>query len=231
VFALQVRQAIEAAPRSALSDVSKTMWQAFTAGFLTEAEAETLSALIETRKMVPAAVLPLRKSVGSRPRSDASMERRRRWAASGRMPPAIAARFTLAEAAVLAVVANEVVKRADCRMAVGHIAAVAGVGRSTVKAAIRRARMLGLLTVQERTQTAWRNLPNILRITSPEWVAWNRLARRSSSPGGGVKTLTTTNTQKQEGAFGKAQGAAPGVRTGLQSLNLAVSGVRAAGGT
>ena len=35
--------------------------------------------------------------MGSRPVSGASLERRRRWAASGRLPPALAARFTLAE--------------------------------------------------------------------------------------------------------------------------------------
>ncbi len=47
---------------------------------------------------------------GSRPRTDASMERRRSWAASGRMPPRLACRFTLAEQAVLAVVASEISK-------------------------------------------------------------------------------------------------------------------------
>ena len=86
--------------------------------------------------------------MGSRPRTDASMERRRRWAASGRLPQGIAARFTLAETA----------SRGDCRMYVDHIAAVAGVSRSTVKTAIRQARTLGLITVEERPQTAFRNL-------------------------------------------------------------------------
>ena len=36
------------------------------------------------------------------------MEHRRRWASSGAMPPALASRFTLAEQAVLSVVAAEV---------------------------------------------------------------------------------------------------------------------------
>jgi len=36
------------------------------------------------------------------------MEQRRRWASSGAMPPALASRFTLAEQAVLSVVAAEV---------------------------------------------------------------------------------------------------------------------------
>ena len=56
---------------------------------------------------------------------DASMERRRRWAASGRLPPGIAARLTLAEQAVLSLVAAEVAQAlwasmkasAHCRIA------------------------------------------------------------------------------------------------------------------
>jgi hypothetical protein len=47
---------------------------------------------------------------------DASLERRRRWAASGRLPPSITACFTLAEQAVLALVAAETARRNDCRL-------------------------------------------------------------------------------------------------------------------
>jgi DNA-binding CsgD family transcriptional regulator len=68
------------------------------------------------------------------------MERRRRWAASGCLPPALAARFTLAEQAVLAVVAAEHRKRGDCRLTNGELADVAGVSITTVKNALRAAR-------------------------------------------------------------------------------------------
>jgi hypothetical protein len=51
---------------------------------------------------------------GSRPRSPASLERRRSWAAAGRLPPQLASRFTLAEQAVLAVVALEVTRHGAC---------------------------------------------------------------------------------------------------------------------
>jgi hypothetical protein len=54
------------------------------------------------------------------------MKHRRRWAASGRLPPALAARFTLAEQAVLSLVTAEVARRADCRLATENMAAVAG---------------------------------------------------------------------------------------------------------
>jgi len=198
MFAEEIRRAAEVAPRVKLPEVAALLWRAFGAGQVTEAEAEALSNLIEVRK---AAATPLgapRRAVGSRPRSDASMARRRRWAASGRLPPAIATRFTLAETAVLAVVACEIVRRGDCRMCIDHIAAVAGVSRSTVKNALRQARTLGLLTIEERAQTAWRNLSNVVRIVSQEWTAWMRLARRTLPQGGGVKSVTRTNTQELE---------------------------------
>src|SRR3954469_17569539 len=150
MFADELRRAVEAAPRMKLPDVATLLWRAFGAGQVTEAEAEALSNLIEARKIAPVAPGAPRKPVGSRPRTDASMERRRRWAASGRLPPVIASRFTLAEAAVLAVVAAETVRRGDHRLCHEHVAAVAGVSKTTVKAALRRARDLGLITIEER---------------------------------------------------------------------------------
>src|SRR3954471_5528061 len=133
MFAIQLRAAVEAAPRDRLSELSGALWKAFSAGAVTEAQAEELSNLIEARKAVRSNVLPQdgqkplgaapTRRVGSRPRTDASMERRRRWAASGRLPPQIACRFTLAEQAVLAVVSAETVKRGDCRLFHEHIAA------------------------------------------------------------------------------------------------------------
>ena len=68
------------------------------------------------------------------------MERRRRWAASGALPPASASRLTLAEQAVLAVVAAENRKRGDCRLTNKEVADVAGVSITTAKNALRTAR-------------------------------------------------------------------------------------------
>lgn len=130
------------------------------------------------------------------------MERRRRWAASGRLPPGLAARFTLAEQAVLALVATETVRRKDCRLAVGHLAAIVGVAATTVRNAIRQAVKLGLVTVEERRVTGFRNDTNIVRIVAAEWTAWLRLARKepvlhtqlSSVQGGGCKSPQRTPT-------------------------------------
>ncbi|MCJ2067570.1 helix-turn-helix domain-containing protein, partial [Methylobacterium sp. J-030] len=126
---------------------------------------------------------------------DAGVARPGRWAASGRLPPGLAARFTQAEVAVLALVAAEVARRSDCRLAIENLAAVPGVSSTTVKNAIREDARFGLLTVEERQITGWRNATNVVRITSREWTAWLRLARRTLPSGGGVKSATTTNTQ------------------------------------
>ena len=229
MFADEIRRQAEMAPVAALPAVTAALWRAYGEGQVSEVEAEALSGVIEARTDAPAvrrqpAVTATVASAapqgrqssskrlggGSRPRTDASMERRRRWAASGRLPPGLAARFTLAEQAVLALVAAETVRRKDCRLSVPNLAAVTGVAETTVRNAIREARKLGLLTVEERQITGFRNDTNVVRIISPEWTAWLRLARTqdplsklgSSAPAaqaqrGGCKSANRTPTEVQ----------------------------------
>jgi hypothetical protein len=110
------------------------------------------------------------------------------------MPPQLAARFTLAEVAVLAVVVAEVRRHGACTLALDHIAALAGVSRTTAKRALQEAAALHVVRVEERRLTAWRNLPNRVIITSPEWNAWLRLVRR----GGGVQFVPPTHTSEEK---------------------------------
>ncbi|KQQ11542.1 hypothetical protein ASF56_24760 [Methylobacterium sp. Leaf122] len=191
MFKDEIRRAAEAAARIELPAVSAALWKALAAGNVTETEAEELSELIEARKAVPVALRPAPARRGSRPRTDASMERRRRWAASGRLPPALAWKFTTAELAVLSLVAAEVAKHGRCTLAHGHLAAVAGVSVSSVKRAMTAAREAGLIEVEVRRVSAFRNDTNIVTITSREWLSWLRLARQ----GGGVQVGTDTHTQ------------------------------------
>src|SRR4051795_188764 len=188
MFVEQLRRTVEASPRVELAKVASLLWRAYAAGQVSEAEAQALSNLIEARRALPALQKPTQRRLGSRPRSPASMERRRRWAASGCLPPALAARFTLAETAVLAVAAAEHRRRGDCRLTNQEIADVAGVSITTVKNALRAARALGLILVEERRLSAFRNAPNIVRIVSPEWRAWLRL-------GGGGKFVPPSPTR------------------------------------
>src|SRR4051794_10918455 len=188
MFVEQLRWAVEASPRVELARVAQLLWKAYAAGQVSEAEAQALSDLIEARRALPAAQKPIQRRLGSRPRSPASMERRRRWAASGCLPPALAARFTLAEQSALAVIAAESRKRGDCRLTNNEVADVAGVSITSVKNALRAARALNLLSIEERRLTAFRNASNVVRITSPEWRAWLRL-------GGGGKSVPRSPTQ------------------------------------
>src|SRR5215211_2389009 len=157
----QLRRAVEASPRAELPTVAALLWKAYAAGHVTETEASALSEAIELKRTVPGAQKPIQRCFGSRPRSTTSLERRRRWAASGAMPPALASRFTTAETAVLAVIAAEHVKSGRCTLPIDHIAALAGVGRTSVKNALREAQRQGLARIEERRVSAWRNAPNI----------------------------------------------------------------------
>jgi hypothetical protein len=106
----------------------------------------------------------------------------------------------------LALIAAETARKGDCRLSIPHLAAVAGVAETTVRNAIREARKLGLLTVEERRLTGYRNDTNVVRIVSPEWQAWLRLTRREDRTGrlgalaiqrkgGGCKSPNRTPTQ------------------------------------
>ena len=190
MFAVELRRAAEAAARVELPAVSALLWKAFAAGSVTEAEAEALSGLIEARKAVPAPPRAVPVFRGSRPRTDESLQRRRRWAASGRLPPGLASRFTTAETAVLAVVAAEIVKHGRCTLAHAHLAAVAGVSVSSVKRAMRAARDLGLVEIEVRRVSAFRNDTNRVSVVSREWLAWMRLARSGSGVQVGAGTPT-----------------------------------------
>ena len=106
--------------------------------------------------------------------------------------------FTMAEAAVLAVVASEVARHGRCTLTLGHIGALAGVSRTTVRNAMREARLAGFITVEEWRLSAWRSAPNTVKIVSPEWSTWLRLRGREQGAGalqgGGRILVRTTNT-------------------------------------
>jgi hypothetical protein len=190
MFIDELRRAAERALRVELPGVLKAASAAFCAGSITEAEYEALDALIAAKRELPPVPKPAPRRAGSRPRTPESMERRRSWAAAGRMPPAIAARFTLGEAAVLAVMASEISKRGACRLALDQLAALAGVCRATAKRALRAAHEFGLIRIEERRLTGWRNDTNVLTIVSPEWLSWLRVGPK----GGGVQTVPPTHT-------------------------------------
>jgi hypothetical protein len=215
MFVEQLRRAVEASPRVELAKVSALLWKAYAAGQVSEAEASALSEAIELRKAIPATQKPAQRRVGSRPKTPASLERRRRWASAGALPPALASRFTLAEQAVLAVVAAEHVKQGRCVLTLDHIAALAGVGRSTVKRAMKAAQGLGFAKIEERRLSAWRNAPNVVTITSPEWLSWLRMRRKGVGSNSGPPRIP----ENKQGA--SAQRNRPFAAEGQGALRIA----------
>src|SRR4051795_2138200 len=78
LFVEQLRRTVEVSPRVELAKVASLLWRAYAAGQVSEDQASALSELIEARRALPAPQKPLQRRLGSRPRSPASMERRRR---------------------------------------------------------------------------------------------------------------------------------------------------------
>lgn len=191
MFADELRRAIASASRLSLDALATLMWDACANARISEAETEELATLIDVRRnpdvrrSPEAQTLPIPARVpgtGSRPKTPESLTRRRRVAACGRLPPSLACHFTQGEVAVLSVVASDAMQDGACRACLADIGDRAGVSRSTVKNALRQAKALKLITVEERRLTYWRNLTNIVEIVSPEWQAWNRLAPRARTP-------------------------------------------------
>jgi hypothetical protein len=195
---LTLDAAIAAAPRCRLDDMARAVWSALAGDQITEHDAERLSMAVEARRAESAIRQPKRKTPASEPlkpaQRQAAIARRRRQAASGALPPSIAAQFTVGEQAALAVIARAARQQrgGTLQWFTDKIAALAGVSRSTARNAIRKARALGFLHVTEQRVTWWRNAANKITIAAAAWIAWLR---------GGVKNLTGTNNQDQERGF------------------------------
>ena len=192
MFVEEIRRAVQACQRGRLPELSAAVWKGWAAGAIGEDEAQGLAEMIEARKVIATAPAAPRRPVGSRPRSSASLERRRAWTGSGWMPPAIAARFTMGEAAAIGVIVAEIAARGQCLLLIGAIAGRAGVCLTIVRTALRQARTLGLLHVEPRRVARNRNLPNVVTIVSRELELWVRTRARAERQGGGCRSVVAT---------------------------------------
>ena len=194
MFVEECRRAVMASPLSGLDALAKEVWRAFGSDVLSGAEASELCEAIAARRAVPtsfAKIAKLRRN-GSRPRTRASLERRRSWAAGSWMPPALAAGFTQAENAALAVIIREIALTGRCGLPMDAIAARAGVCTTSARNAVREARRRGILRVEERRVSYDRNLPNLITVVSRELALWIRTRTRAEGQGGGVKSVSPT---------------------------------------
>ena len=222
MFVEEIRRAVAACQRGRLPELSAAVWKGFAAGAVSEDEAQRLAEEIEARKVLQVATpVAGRRPVGSRPRSSASMARRRSWAAGSWMPPAMAAGFTQAENAALAVIIREIATTGSCELPAAAIAGRAGISTSSARNAVREARRRGILHVVERRISYNRNQPNLVKIASRELALWVRTRSRTDRSGGGVKSVTPTSNHL---IFNAARRAATDWKTGLSVRRIARSG-------
>ncbi len=216
----QLATAIRGAPLRTLDDLSRDVWRALDAGMLSDDDAQRLAEAIHARRNAhrntPGTALgtprtaskldrtwsyfPPKKRPQRAPDRQRSLERRRTLAASGPLPPALAAKFTTGEQAVLRIVADEV-RDCDgaCRLTVPELAARSGTSESTVRRAFKEASRLGLVTIEERRVPYRPNLSNVVRVISREWSAWIAKARRRVRT---VNPLASASVPQGEGAKG-----------------------------
>lgn len=181
--------AVSSAQRSQLDAFVKAAYALHAAGGLDDVQAQAIAEAAHARRMAPAAAtlgqVASRIATGSRPRRPEHVGRRRTWAASGWLPPRVAAMLTPSQAAVMAVIAAKA-RSGRCDLCNAALAELAGVSVSTVKSAKRAAAALGLIVLRERPISRDRNLSTVVEIAAPEWRVWIDLRARGN--GGGVKS-------------------------------------------
>nr|WP_181377316.1 GntR family transcriptional regulator [Ochrobactrum sp. LM19] len=178
-----------------LNDLAQHVWRDMTAGRISEAEAERLdSAIHERRKALtearemgippPKSWFPVReKSENSRKtaaqgkRCPVRWARKRRLGGREALPAHLQELFTEGERAVLFVVAADHKQHGSCSSWIQQIADRAGVGKTTVRNAIRRAAALKIISVKHREQWRGKNLSNVLTIICRDWLFWMRRFR------------------------------------------------------
>lgn len=201
LFFQNIAQAIDAAHPSKLDDISRAIWRGMGAGAISDDQAQELAERIHAKRAIAGcteavqgrshrrSIFPPRRYHRA-PKRPAAIERRRKLAASGPLPPALACHFTTGELAVLRIVGDEARAKGSCHLDLAQIATRAGVCRSHAQATLRKAERQGLLSIAERRRPGRKNLPNVVTVVSREWVAWGKrgpLITVRSQEGGGSK--------------------------------------------
>lgn len=196
MFAAEVLRAIERVPLAKLDEALQNVWRAHGAGALTDEDAQRAAELAHARRAVTPPPPRSRGRLLDPARRRAAVIRRRHLAASGPMPPAIAANFTTAELSVMRIVLDEIRAKGRCDRSLGEIAARAGCCRTSAQNAIRAAVTLGLIRVTERRIAGRRNLTNVIELVSPEVRTWLAKAQGSKNYTARSESISETSKQK-----------------------------------
>jgi hypothetical protein len=208
MFKTSIAAALDGARTLArVDELARDLWAAHAASALSDDDAQAMAEALEVRRReirpkdrtavrapavprISASFFPPKRRRTVSPDRVASMERRRRLAASGPMPPALASHYTTGQMAVFRIVADAVRQHGHCALTLGEIAGRAGVGVTTARDAIRAAAFDGIVVIEERRRRGAPNLPNVVRVISREWSNWIKRAGR-----GGSSFLGATNNK------------------------------------
>jgi len=195
MFYDQLATAIENAGRNQLDDLSSQVWRAYAAGTVDD-RAHELQEMIQRRRgprpgarSLVAASTPaltrrytIQRSPEQRsPDRRASLLRRRQHAATGPLPPSLAAHFTTGELAALKIVADECLAHGVCDLSRNEIASRAGVSKTVAKRALKLAEVKhSMITVEHRPRSGRKHLTSIIRIIRTEWLDWLRKGHRKA---------------------------------------------------
>jgi len=188
-----------------------------------ERRAELLKAR-EEKAPPPQSYFPVRpKSQKSRTQAASGKRNPDRWARKRRLgdmaalPPHLRDQFTEGERSVLYIVAADIRQHGSCRCTNKEIGDRAGVGLTTTRNALRKARRHGLLDIQHREQWRGKNLANIITMACKRWLAW--LSRFRPKLGfnyqsKGVKKPMTSETFSKNTENKKSRQPSPYPKTG-----------------
>jgi len=184
--------AVENAGRNQLDDYSRQIWRAHGLGTLADDQAQQLQEQIQRRRGAALRVFPqptlimprcyIQRSPEQRsPDRQASLRRRRAHAATGPLPPSLAAHFTTGELAALKIVADECLAHGVCDLSRNEIASRAGVSKTVAKRALKLAEVeQSMITVEHRPRSGRKHLTSITRIIRTEWLDWLRKGHRKA---------------------------------------------------
>jgi hypothetical protein len=183
-----------------LDNIARAVWHDWGRGAFTDDEANLLTEAIDQRRPItfqrparggagaynPAGRLlarigskftprPCRKRLSDQERTK-RRHRKRMLGGSSAVPDTLRHHYTEGERAVLFIIAGEVKRHGICDLPIDEIADRAGVGRTTVQNAMHEACRLGHVEITERPQRGAKNLPNVVNVTSSNWLAWIRRA-------------------------------------------------------
>ena len=210
MFYDQLATAIENAARCQLDDYSRQVWRPMVPGIVADDQAQQLAELIQRRRgpvdrgSARDPMSQRRATSSSDPRSSDRRTGGLRFcggastAATGPLPPHLAAGFTTGELAVLKVISDEWLAHGACDRSLNELAARAGVCQSLAKRAVRLAELDGLFTVQRRPRSGRKHLTNVIRIIRAEWLDWLRKGRR--------KTYATNACNRAKPIFAEVRG-------------------------